>query len=126
MKYFYCDSCFLITSFQDHLLGILSQYKHMFFVSETQIKDELIKPVGLADKIRESVTVIEENRQIIIKTNELFNRYESLSYYDCLSLAFCIIDGYCLVTDDKALIKKCKDHQVITKTTKDIINEFIK
>lgn len=98
----------------------------MFFVSETQIKDELIKPVGLADKIRESVTVIEENRQIIIKTNELFNRYESLSYYDCLSLAFCIIDGYCLVTDDKALIKKCKDHQVITKTTKDIINEFIK
>lgn len=126
MKYFYCDSCFLITSFQENILGVLSQHKNLFFVSETQIRDELYKPDDLADKIRKSVTVIEEREEIIFKTKELFYLYDSLSYYDCLCLAFCILDGYCLVTDDKALINKSKLHKVMVKNTKDIIEEFIK
>ena len=124
MKYLYCDSCFLITSYQEKYLELLAQYKNQFFISNLQIKDELIKPKELADKVRKCLTVIEENEEIIAKANELLEINKALSFYDCLCLAFCIIDGYCLITDDKHLIKKSNDYNVQTKQTNEIIDEF--
>ena len=124
MKYFYCDSCFLITFYQDGNLSRLSQYKEQFHISETQIRDELIKPTDLADAVRKSVTVIYDRDEIKNKTDELVMIYDNLSIYDCLCMAFAIIDGYCLVTDDKALIKKCSKNNIETKTSNDILMEF--
>ena len=124
MKYFYCDSCFLITFYQNGYLSFLSQFKDQFYISETQLKDELIKPSNLADLVRRSVTVIEDRDEIISKTNEFIELYETLSRYDCLCMAFAILDDYCLVTDDKALIKKCRNHNIATKTSEEIIIEF--
>lgn len=124
MKYFYCDSCFLISRYQDGSLGHLSQYKDQFHISETQLNDELIKPKDLAIIVRKSVTVIKDRDEIINKTNELVALYSNLSRYDCLCMAFAIIDGYCLITDDKALIKKCNKHNIKIKTSKDILIEF--
>lgn len=126
-KFLYCDSCFLITFYQNGKLLSLSQYKDQFFISETQLKLELIKPSDLADLVRESVTVIEsETEEIKEKTIEFVDLYETLSYFDCLCMAYCLIDGYCLVTDDKALIKKCTKHNIETKTSKEIEQEFLK
>lgn len=124
MKFFYCDSCFMITARQEQLLGILSQYKDQFFISEIQIKDELIKPDGIADLIRKYVTVIKETEEIINYARELMTCNHGLSFYDCLCLAFCIKDEYCLITDDKALIKKCSYYKVMVKTTEEIKKEF--
>lgn len=124
MKYFYCDSCFLITFYQDGNLSRLSQYKEYFHISETQLKDELIKPDDLAYMVRKSVTVIIDRDEIKNKTNELITLYNNLSRYDCLCMAFAILDGYCLVTDDKALIKKCNKNNIETKTSNDILRDF--
>ena len=125
MKYFYCDSCFLITFYQDGNLSRLSQYKEYFHISETQLKDELIKPDDLAYMVRKSVTVIKDRDEIKNKTNELIVLYDNLSRYDCLCMAFAILDGYCLVTDDKALIKKCNKNNIETKTSNDILRDFV-
>ena len=124
MKYFYCDSCFLITFYQDGNLSRLSQYKDQFHISETQLRDELIKPVDLADAVRKAVTVIKDRDDIKDKTDELVELYDNLSRYDCLCMAFAIIDGYCLVTDDKALIKKCSKNNIDIKTSNDILRDF--
>ena len=124
MKYFYCDSCFLITFYQDGNLSRLSQYKDQFHISETQIKDELIKPDDLAIAVRKAVTVIQDRDEIKNKTNELVKLYDNLSRYDCLCMAFAILDGYCLVTDDKALIKKCYKNNIEIKTSNDILRDF--
>lgn len=124
MKYFYCDSCFLISCYQDGNLVHLSQFKEQFHISETQINGELIKPDDLASAVRKSVTVIHDRNEIIDKTNEFVALYGNLSRYDCLCMAFAIIDGYCLVTDDKALIKKCNKNNIITKTSNEILKEF--
>ena len=64
-KFLYCDSCFLITFYQDGYLGSLSQYKGQFFISKTQIEGELIKPSDLATMVRKNITVIEEDRDDI-------------------------------------------------------------
>ena len=126
MKYLYCDSCFLITFYQDGKLGSLSQYKEQFFVSETQINGELIKPAGLPMAVRKYVSVIAEDREEIrIKTKEFASQYESLSFYDCLCMAYAFLDGYCLITDDKTLQKKCVIHNIAVKTSKSIENEFL-
>ncbi len=125
MKYFYCDSCFLITFYQDGNLSRLSQYKEYFHISETQLKDELIKPDDLAYMVRKFVTVIQDRDEIKNKTNELIALYDNLSRYDCLCMAFAILDGYCLVTDDKALIKKCSKNNIETKTSNDILRDFV-
>lgn len=126
-KFLYCDSCFLITVYQDQYLGILSQYKNQFFISETQIKGELIKPDDLAIMVRQSVSVIEEDRdEIKNKTRELSLLYETLSVYDCLCMAYSILDGYCLITDDKALQKKCVINGIDFKTSEQIIDDFFK
>ena len=125
MKYLYCDSCFLITMYQEKLLDAMSQYKDQFFVSDTQIKGELIKPNDLAKKVREVVTVLEkESEEIIKKTIELSLTNTGLSNYDCLCMSYCLIDGYCLVTNDKALIKKCNTYNIKVKTAEDIKKEF--
>ena len=125
MGYLYCDSCFIITEYQGKRLASLSQYKDQFYISETQIKNELIKPVELADLVRDSITPILEDRDTIMdKAKELFFLYEGLSIYDCLYMAYCILDGYCLITDDKALTKKCIKHNIMVKTSKEIEEEY--
>ena len=125
MLFLYCDSCFLITFYQDGKLGALSQFKEQFYISETQINGELIKPKELKTVVRKSVTVIENDREEIKeKTKEFVNLYSTLSFYDCLCMAYAFLDGYCLITDDKALIKKCAIHDIKTKTSKDIEVEF--
>ena len=126
MKYLYCDSCFLITFYQDGKLGSLSQYIDLFFISETQIKGELIKPDDLSRVVRKSVSIIVEDREEITnKTKEFVSLYETLSFYDCLCMAYAYLDNYCLITDDKALVKKCSLHNIETKTSKTIEDEFI-
>ena len=125
-RFLYCDSCFLITFYQEKYLGSLSQYKDQFFISETQIKGELIKPSNIAIMVRKSISVIEEDRdEIKIKTNEFASLYEALSIYDCLCLAYAFLDGYCLITDDKTLQKKCILNNIEVKTSKDIVEEFL-
>ena len=125
-RFLYCDSCFLITFYQEKYLGSLSQYKDQFFISETQIKGELIKPSDIAIMVRKSISVIEEDRdKIKIKTNEFASLYEALSIYDCLCLAYAFLDGYCLITDDKTLQKKCILNNIEVKTSKDIVEEFL-
>ena len=124
--FLYCDSCFLITFYQEKYLGSLSQYKDQFFISETQIKGELIKPSDIAIMVRKSISVIEEDRdEIKNKTNEFASLYEALSIYDCLCLAYAFLDGYCLITDDKTLQKKCILNNIEVKTSKDIVEEFL-
>lgn len=126
-KFLYCDSCFLITFYQDRYLGFLSQYKTQFFISKTQIDGELIKPSDLATIVRKNITVIEEDRDDIKdKTIEFSLLYGTLSIYDCLCMAYSILDGYCLITDDKAFQKKCAIHDIEIKTSKEIIDEFLK
>ena len=126
MKYLYCDSCFLITFYQDGKLGSLSQYKNQFYISETQLKGELIKPEELSLIVRKSISVIsEDSEEIKIKTKEFVSLYETLSFYDCLCMAYAYIDGYCLITDDKALQKKCAIHTIEVKTSKNIVDEFL-
>ena len=125
-RFLYCDSCFLITFYQEKYLGSLSQYKDQFFISETQIKGELIKPSDIAIMVRKSISIIEEDRdEIKIKTNEFASLYEALSIYDCLCLAYAFLDGYCLITDDKTLQKKCILNNIEVKTSKDIVEEFL-
>lgn len=125
-RFLYYDSCFLITFYQEKYLGSLSQYKDQFFISETQIKGELIKPSDIAIVVRKSISVIEEDRdEIKIKTNEFASLYEALSIYDCLCLAYAFLDGYCLITDDKTLQKKCILNNIEVKTSKDIVEEFL-
>lgn len=125
-RFLYCDSCFLITFYQEKYLGSLSQYKDQFFISETQIKGELIKPSDIAIMVRKSISVIEEDRdEIKNKTNEFASLYEALSIYDCLCLAYAFLDGYCLITDDKTLQKKCILNNIEVKTSKDIVEEFL-
>ncbi len=125
-RFLYCDSCFLITFYQEKYLGSLSQYKDQFFISETQIKGELIKPSDIAIVVRKSISVIEEDRdEIKIKTNEFASLYEALYIYDCLCLAYAFLDGYCLITDDKTLQKKCILNNIEVKTSKDIVEEFL-
>ena len=125
-KFLYCDSCFLITFYQDKYLGALSQYKGQFYISETQIKGELIKPSELAIMVRKSISVIKEDRdEIKTKTNEFASLYESLSIYDCLCMAYALLDGYCLITDDKTLQKKCAMNNIEVKTSRDIVREFL-
>ena len=125
-RFLYCDSCFLITFYQEKYLGYLSQYKDQFFISETQIKGELIKPSDIAIVVRKSISVIEEDRdEIKNKTNEFASLYEALSIYDCLCLAYAFLDGYCLITDDKTLQKKCILNNIEVKTSKDIVEEFL-
>ena len=125
-KFLYCDSCFLITFYQDGYLGSLSQYKDQFFISKTQIEGELIKPSDLATMVRKNITVIEEDRDDIKdKTNEFSLLYETLSIYDCLCMAYALLDGYCLITDDKALQKKCVLNNIEVKTSKDIVEIFV-
>ena len=125
-KFLYCDSCFLITFYQDGYLGFLSQYKGQFFISKTQIEGELIKPSDLATMVRKNITVIEEDRDDIKdKTNEFSLLYETLSIYDCLCMAYALLDGYCLITDDKALQKKCILNNIEVKTSKDIVEIFV-
>lgn len=126
MKYLYCDSCFLIAFFQDGKLGSLSQYKDQFYISETQLKGELIKPEELSLIVRKSISVISEDREEIkIKTKEFASLCETLSFYDCLCMAYAYIDGYCLITDDKALQKKCAIHTIEVKTSEDVEDEFL-
>lgn len=126
-KFLYCDSCFLITFYQDGKLGSLAQYKEQFYISETQIRGELIKQDGLAFTVRKNINVIKEDRdEIIEKTQEFVSMYETLSFYDCLCMAYSLLDGYCLITDDKALQKKCAINKIETKTSKDIEDEFLK
>ena len=125
-KFLYCDSCFLITFYQDGKLGSLSQYKDQFYISETQIIGELIKPDELAEIVRKSVSIITNDKdEIIAKTNEFASMYEALSIYDCLCLAYAFLDGYCLITDDKTLQKKCILNNIEVKTSKDIVEEFL-
>lgn len=125
-KFLYCDSCFLITVFQEGILDSLSQYKDQFFISETQVSGELIKPTELALKVRKYISIIPEDREEIInKTKEYFLKYETLSFYDCLCMAYAYLDGYYLITDDKALQKKCIINNIEIKTCEDIVKEFL-
>lgn len=124
-KFLYCDSCFLITVFQEGKLNFLSQYKDQFFISETQIVGELIKPVELATLVRKNISIIKEDRdEIIEKTKEYCMKYETLSFYDCLCMAYAFLDGYCLITDDVALQKKCILNNIECNTSKDIEVEY--
>lgn len=125
-KFLYCDTCFLITFYQNGKLVSLSQYKDQFYISETQIKGELIKPDDLATIVRKSVSVIDADRnEIKEKTKEFVELYDSLSFYDCLCMAYSLLDGYCLITDDKALRKKCAIHNIEIKSSKEIEDEFL-
>ena len=125
-KFLYCDSCFLITFFQDNCLEALSRYKDTFYISETQVKGELIKPDDLADVVRKTINIISNDREeIIAKTNELASLFESLSIYDCLCLAYACLDGYCLITDDKTLQKKCLIYGIEVFSSDDIKDQFL-
>ena len=125
-KFLYCDSCFLITFYQGNCLESLSQYKDTFYISETQVKGELIKPDDLADVVRKTINIINNDREeIMTKTAEFVSLYESLSFYDCLCLAYAFLDGYCLITDDKTLQKKCLIHGIDVVNSNDIKKKFI-
>ena len=126
MKYFYCDSCFIFTAYQQTVFEQLSQYKDQFFISETQVEKEIIYPEDLPNIIRRTITVIKESEEIAEKAKTLMAMYRTLSSFDCLCMAFCLIDGYCLVTDDKSLIKKCEIHKVNTVSSKEILDTFTK
>lgn len=125
-KFLYCDTCFLITFYQNGKLISLSQYKNMFYISKTQLEGELIKPDNLSTIVKKAVNVIENDRdEIKDKTKEFISLYDTLSFYDCLCMAYSLLDGYCLITDDKALKKKCAIHNIETKSSKDIEDEFL-
>ena len=125
MKFLYCDSCVLISFFQSGKLEFLSQYKECFFISNSQIRGELIKPRELAPMVRKAVTVIMEDRdEIIEKAMEFNDLYSGLSIYDCLCMAYSLLDGYCLITDDKALRTKCIKYGIDLKTSAEIEAEF--
>lgn len=125
-KFLYCDSCFLINFFQDSCLEALSRYKDTFYISETQVAGELTKPDELASIVRKTINIINEDRdEIVAKTNELTCLYESLSKYDCLCLAYACLDGYCLITDDKTLQKKCLLNGIEVFTSGDIKKRFL-
>ena len=125
-KFLYCDSCFLITFFQDNCLEALSRYKDTFYISETQVSGELVKPDELATLVRKTINIIKEDRdEIITKTNKLASLYESLSIYDCLCLAYACLDGYCLITDDKTLQKKCLLNRIEVFTSSEIKKRFL-
>ena len=66
-----------------------------------------------------------KKEEIKIKTKEFASLYETLSIYDCLCMAYAFLDGYCLITDDKTLQKKCALNNIEVKTSKDILNEFL-
>lgn len=121
MKYFYCDSCFLITCYQKNYFAILSQHKNELFISHSQVEDELFKPSDLKDKVINSITIISENNNIIMKALELKPRHKGLSYYDCLCLAFAMIDVYTLISDDKALVNSAKKYGINTVGCEEII-----
>lgn len=126
-KYLYCDSCFLITCFQEGKLNLLSQYKYLFFVAKTQLDCELIRPIGISNAVKKAISVIEEDRdEILIKTNEFAEMYKSLSFFDCLCMAYALLDDYCLVTDDITLHKKCAIHNIEIRASKDIFNKLTK
>jgi len=125
MKFFYSDSCFLITSYQIDVLDLISKYKYLFYISRIQVLDELIYPKDLQDKVLKSLSIIDDNDEIIRKTYELKKLHTSLSYYDCLSLSHCILEDYCLVTNDKHLIKCCNKYRVKVATADSIINILI-
>ena len=98
----------------------------MFYISKTQLEGELIKPDNLATIVKDAVNVIENDRdEIKDKTKEFISLYDTLSFYDCLCMAYSFLDGYCLITDDKALKKKCAIHNIETKSSKDIEDEFL-
>ena len=100
----------------------MSKYKDVFYISKTQVDCELIKPVELAIIVRECITVIEKDRdEIINKAKEFCDLYEMLSFFDCLCMAYSSLDNYCLITDDKALIKKCVLDNIETITSKDVL-----
>ena len=126
MKYFYCDSCFIFTLYQETFFEQLSQYKDQFFISETQLGKEILYPEELPNIVRKTITVVQEREEIAEKAKGLMALYHTLSSFDCLCMAFCLLDGYCLITDDKALIKKCDVHQIQTVTSEAIIETFIK
>ena len=115
----------MISFYQDGLLESLSRFKDQFFISETQVVEELKYPDDLPNKVKEAVTIIQDREEITLKAKEFEQMYVSLSSFDCLCMAFAIIDGYCLVTDDKHLITKCKKHSIETKISSDIKEEFI-
>lgn len=125
MKYFYCDSCFLISAYQENFLDALSQYKSQFFTSNTQANSELLYPKALKEKVKLVVTIIELDREEIkIETENLKQKHKSLSTFDCLSLAYALLDGYILVTDDIHLIKAAGTYDVKTKTCAEISEDF--
>ncbi len=125
-KFFYCDSCFLITCFQNGKLNSLSQYKDYFYISNTQIIGELLKPQELATIVRKSISIIMDDREeIVTKTTEFYIEFATLSFYDCLCMAYAFLDGYCLITDDIALQKKCAILHINIKTSKDIENIYL-
>ena len=126
MKYFYCDSCFIFTLYQEAFFEQLSQYKDQFFISEAQLEKEILYPEELPNVVRKTITVVQEREEIAEKAKGLMALYHTLSSFDCLCMAFCLLDGYCLITDDKALIKKCDVHQIQTVTSEAIIETFIK
>ena len=110
--------------YQGKYLDSLSQYKKIFFISETQLVEELKYPEELPIAVRRSVTIVESRKEIIDMASELKRKYMPLSNYDCLCMAFALIDGYILITDDKTLIKKCCQNNISIKTSEEIIQEF--
>ena len=67
MKYYYCDTCSLISLFQEKCLEHLSQYKEQFFISETQLISEIKYPDKLIKQVKESITIIIESDEVIQK-----------------------------------------------------------
>lgn len=124
MNYFYCDTCFLITAFQEGKLESLSKYKDRFYISKIHLDAEILRPPNLKEEVLKAVTVIAHRKEIIEKAIELYNRHQALSEFDGICLAFAILDGYCLITNDKNIIKCCHTYKVATKTFEDILFEF--
>ena len=124
MNYFYCDSCFLITLNQENYLKKLKKYKDQFFISKTQLDNEIIKPINLANTVKECVSVILEDTKIIETTIQYKKQFSALSYYDCLCLSFGYWMDFCLVSDDACLIKKANILGIKIKKSKQIIELF--
>ena len=116
-KFIFPSRCVLC----DKILPFGSKLENMFLCEECKGDFEFIKE----PTCKKCGAMINDKDEIKAKTIEFTLKYESLSTYDCLCMAYAFIDGYCLITDDKTLQKKCVMNNIEIKTSEDIVEEFL-
>lgn len=125
MHYYYCDTCAVISLYNDNKLIKLSKYKEYFHIADIQLEYELIYPKDIKEITRNNITVDITTEDILNITNPIMERHRPLSRFDALALAFSIVKGYILITDDIRLQKACEEYKVHYITTDELITTFI-